>query len=338
MAQWTLAVRPSGKPVTTLTTARLQQEPSFSISEKSRGDAVADGALDSACDHGASHGRWLLDVSTGKYRWEFLPYAPPLPPPSHWVSALASRGIREINFVGDSHQRFLMLHLAYLIIHTVNDSHVDYHGDISISVPGPAPAYDTAPRGDDVALDVRRGLRGRGGMNQQQEQQKWREFGGLKLNFYWVDGIYQNGQFGCERRGFYSGREDSFPNISKTADVTIIDAGAWSGLLCQEPERAYSVHLPAFLEWANGQRRKAEEHHQSEYVKLQTADLDVAYLATDGGSGEAKPGPSPREGRGPRVPVWPESRPPGGEGDRGSPCGLRAVPQGGKGTEGPRVA
>ncbi|CAI5958001.1 unnamed protein product [Closterium sp. NIES-65] len=178
MAQWALAVRPSGKPVTSLPAARLQHEPSFSLSEAAKGPAVADGVLGSACDHGAAHGRWLLDVSTGKYRWEFFPCAAPLPPPSHWVSALASRGIREINFVGDSHQRFLMLHLAYLLTHRVNDSHVDYHGDISISVPGPAPANDVAPQGGgESASGVRWGLRGENDGTQQREQQNSRSLG-----------------------------------------------------------------------------------------------------------------------------------------------------------------
>ncbi|CAI5484028.1 unnamed protein product [Closterium sp. Yama58-4] len=202
MAQWTLAVHPSSKPITSrLPVARVQQGASFSLSETERGDAVADGMLGSACDHGASHGRWLRDGSTGNYSWEFYPCAPPLPPPSHWVSALASGGIREINFVGDSHQRLLMLHLAFLLTHSVNDSHVGYHGDISIAVPDPATAHDTyntAPRGDDVAASVRGGLREENGVNQQQDQEKQRQFEGLKLNFYWVDGIYQNGQFGCQ--------------------------------------------------------------------------------------------------------------------------------------------
>ncbi|CAI7888402.1 unnamed protein product [Closterium sp. NIES-54] len=173
MAQWTLAVRPSSKPSTTLPAARVQQEPSFSLSEAAKREAVADGALGSACDHGASHGRWLLDVRTGKYR--------------------------EINFVGDSHQRFLVLHLAYLMTHRVNASHVDYHGDISISVPGLAPANDAAPQGGgESASGVRWGLRGENDRTQQREQQIQQEFGELKLNFYWVDGIYKNGQFGCE--------------------------------------------------------------------------------------------------------------------------------------------
>ncbi|CAI5984460.1 unnamed protein product [Closterium sp. NIES-64] len=98
------------------------------------------------------------------FRWRFFPCASPVPPPSQWVEALAARGIREISFVGDSHQRFLMLFLNYLVMHDVDDALWKFHGDIVINIPPPKGRADLKP---------------------------------LKLNFYWVDGMYHNDEYGC---------------------------------------------------------------------------------------------------------------------------------------------
>ncbi|CAI5473390.1 unnamed protein product [Closterium sp. Yama58-4] len=138
-------------------------------------------------------GRWLSEGH--KYRWRFYPCASPLPPPSQWVEALQARGIREISFVGDSHQRFLMLFINYLVMHDVDDALWKFHGDIVINIPPPKERTDLKP---------------------------------LKMNFFWVDGTYQNGEYGCDCRGFWSHRNDSFPEFSDSADVTIIDGGFWA--------------------------------------------------------------------------------------------------------------
>ncbi|CAI5478306.1 unnamed protein product, partial [Closterium sp. Yama58-4] len=92
--------------------------------------------------------------------WTFFPCAPPLSPPSRWISDLRRRGIREINMVGNSHQRVLASHLHFLL-----SGHVDarlFYAHASHTL---------------VAT------------NAQKET--------LRINFYWVDGIYRNGEFGC---------------------------------------------------------------------------------------------------------------------------------------------
>eukprot|EP00897_Mesotaenium_endlicherianum_P003644 jgi/Mesen1/3307/ME000191S02447 len=50
----------------------------------------------------------------------------------------------------------------------------------------------------------------------------------LRINYYWVDGVYHNGEFGCRNRGSYSGRPKDFPVYSPTSDVIVADGGAWS--------------------------------------------------------------------------------------------------------------
>ncbi|CAI5501519.1 unnamed protein product [Closterium sp. Naga37s-1] len=113
------------------------------------------------CDQAVA-GRWLH--VNNAYRWRFFPCASPVPPPPQWVEALQARGIREISFVGDSHQRFLMLFINYLVMHDVDDALWKFHGDIVINLPPPKGRTDLKP---------------------------------LKLNFYWVDGMYHNDEYGC---------------------------------------------------------------------------------------------------------------------------------------------
>ncbi|GJP41439.1 hypothetical protein CLOM_g1118 [Closterium sp. NIES-68] len=174
------------------------------------------------CDQSVA-GRWLVEQNA--YRWRFYPCASPLPPPFQWVEALQARGIREISFVGDSHQRFLMLFINYLVMHDIDDALWKYHGDIVIKVPPPKGRRDLQP---------------------------------LRLNFFWVDGMYQNGEYGCVRRGFWSHRNDSFPEVSASADVTIIDGGFWTACQCNESEQAFNKHLPEYVSWA---RRQLDRLH-----------------------------------------------------------------------------
>ncbi|CAI5477558.1 unnamed protein product [Closterium sp. Yama58-4] len=177
MGQWVLTVLPSTEPATE-PAAAAESHPSSKIPQ----DAT-DGP-DSPCDH-SIHGRWLFTPQQKAYTWQLYPCAQPLPPTSQWVSALQSRGISEINFVGDSHLRFLFHHLYFLLTGKANASTVKLHGDIRLVVPPPSP-----------------------------------ELQPLKLNFYWIGGIYVDGPFGCVKKESRITSLDrlKFPAISTTAD------------------------------------------------------------------------------------------------------------------------
>ncbi|CAI5476276.1 unnamed protein product, partial [Closterium sp. Yama58-4] len=112
----------------------------------------------SPCAHSIP-GRWMKGRS-GKYIWAFFPCAPSESPPSRWIEQLASRGIREINIVGDSHQRVLALHLHWLLSgeadKRIRKGHLDFSKE---------------------------------SRNERNES--------MRINFYWVDGIYRNDEFGC---------------------------------------------------------------------------------------------------------------------------------------------
>ncbi|GJP51506.1 hypothetical protein CLOM_g10672 [Closterium sp. NIES-68] len=194
------------------------------------------------CSQGDS-GRWLWQDD--HYRWVPYPCAPPIPPPSQWASALLARGFREVSFVGDSHQRFLFLHLLFLLSGHVNASLVKSHREMS---------YLVGRAGQVRMLQ--------GGPEEQVGEEE-RLSMPLKLNFYWVDGIYENDHYGCTNRGRFSGRDSSFPSISTTADVTIFNGGFWTAAFCQHAERALGVYLPAYLEWAFFQL----EHTQNQRSK-----------------------------------------------------------------------
>eukprot|EP00897_Mesotaenium_endlicherianum_P005192 jgi/Mesen1/4700/ME000241S03738 len=164
----------------------------------------------------AVYARWLL--VDGAYRWTPYPCAPTTPAGA-FVARMHERGVRELNFVGDSHQRTLFHHVYALVSGVTDQSKAGWHGDL---------AY--------VA------------------QQGGRQ---LKMNFYWLDGIYTNHEFGCLHRGEYSKRRSHFPEISRTADVTILNAGHWTWYQCPLPERAWAARLPDFLDWsqANATRK-----------------------------------------------------------------------------------
>ncbi|CAI5462224.1 unnamed protein product [Closterium sp. Yama58-4] len=166
------------------------------------------------CQVSGIKGRWVLS-NTGGYEWRFYPCAPSEPKrPSGWVAQLVRKGIQEINIVGDSHQRVMSFHLRYLLSGVADERMVRSHEDMNFTV-----------------TDERKGKE-------------------LRINFYWVDGIYRNREYGCSLRGQYTHNYHTFPNISTTANVTVIEGGYWAGKWCAEPLQALRARLPEFFIWA----------------------------------------------------------------------------------------
>eukprot|EP00897_Mesotaenium_endlicherianum_P009837 jgi/Mesen1/8882/ME000532S08276 len=180
------------------------------------------------CEFG-EYARWVLGAHElangqagggGGSPWLFKPYrcaADNFVRPEEFVTRLAERGVREISFIGDSHMRSVSRHLQFLLSGTFE---ADRHGNTMWDFRDPATG------------------------------------GTLRVNYYWVDGIYQNGKHGCTNRGMYTGNIDTFPVYSPTSDVIIVNGAAWSFEFCSEPERAYVSHLPKFLEWQLAQPHK----------------------------------------------------------------------------------
>ncbi|CAI5995825.1 unnamed protein product [Closterium sp. NIES-65] len=204
-------------------------------------DTISPSNLATPCTPGSIPGRWKKD-SSGNYSWTFFPCAPPLSPPSHCISDLRRKGIREVNIVGDSRQRLLAGHMHFL---------QDYER--------PNHTLQSSNANKDT----------------------------FKINFYWIDGIYCNGEFGCgspcsilflllftaqhpsqhhvpdhqlatadvrhpggSDRGKNSNCTDTFPSVvSPTADVTMLNTGARSDRFYAEPIKAMRAHLPEFLNW-----------------------------------------------------------------------------------------
>ncbi|CAI5529506.1 unnamed protein product [Closterium sp. Naga37s-1] len=166
------------------------------------------------CQVSGIKGRWVLSKTSG-FEWRFYPCSPKEPKrPSGWVAQLVRKGIQEINIVGDSHQRVLSFHLRYLLSGFADERMVRSHEDMNFTV-----------------TDERSGKQ-------------------LRINFYWVDGIYRNREYGCSLRGQYTHNYHTFPNISTTANVTVIEGGYWAGKWCAEPLQALRARLPEFFIWA----------------------------------------------------------------------------------------
>ncbi|CAI7868151.1 unnamed protein product, partial [Closterium sp. NIES-54] len=108
----------------------------------------------------------------------------------------------------------------------------------------PAAAVASVPTGDGASL----------GMSSLAAEQR-----PLKLNFYWIAGIYNIGQYGCKKK--FSNQGGPFPTISSAADVTIINGGTWIHGFCDAPEDAFGFFLPRFLRWAYLQLQAARKWH-----------------------------------------------------------------------------
>ncbi|CAI6003837.1 unnamed protein product [Closterium sp. NIES-64] len=98
-----------------------------------------------------------------------------------------------------------------------------------------------------------------------------------------MDGIYRNDEFGCTHRGAFSQHYDSFPNISLSSDVIIINSGYWAGKRCLHPLSALSTHLPEYLAWAQSQAASAAAS------AAQASSAAVAAAATATNLGDPSP-------------------------------------------------
>ncbi|CAI6004996.1 unnamed protein product [Closterium sp. NIES-64] len=284
VAEWTLTVFPS--VATAPSSSVFIPFADSSTSNDSIRIESSDGAdyneyQDTPCDHSA-YGRWFFDPPKGKYTWQLYPCAQPLPPPCEWISALQSRGIYEVNIVGDSHQRFLFNYLFFLLTGEAYESDAKKYDNMMREVmpsrppsppllppSPPAPSASSPARPTTSASDPVSGTfappspsaasalaadvpatpaattsapateEASHGSNSSQAA----ELRPLKLNFYWLAGIYNVGQHGCKKGLLKDGRW--FPKVSPAADVTIIDGGSWTHAFCELCSFDIDIRTPA---------------------------------------------------------------------------------------------
>ncbi|CAI5528619.1 unnamed protein product [Closterium sp. Naga37s-1] len=211
LVSWPLTVLPRTAPNSTAQAQQTRLSLPQQGSSPSQAYPEPDSDLPSSPCIGASvPARWKM--RNGLYRWEPFFCTHKELPASRWIAALEQRGIREISIVGDSHQRFLTAHLYYLLTGRADMRMKKWRDNL----------FYTAEDGEG------------------------RE---LKINFYWIDGIYSNGKFGCSHRGITTRRETQYPNISSTADVTLFEGGYWGASFCKQPLKALRVYLREFVRW-----------------------------------------------------------------------------------------
>eukprot|EP00475_Leptophrys_vorax_P023861 TRINITY_DN32853_c0_g2_i1.p1 TRINITY_DN32853_c0_g2~~TRINITY_DN32853_c0_g2_i1.p1 ORF type:complete len:571 (-),score=46.74 TRINITY_DN32853_c0_g2_i1:150-1748(-) len=79
---------------------------------------------------------------------------------------------------------------------------------------------------------------------QELEPMQW-----VQLTYYWVDGIFRNGEDGCSSRGKFSGRTEDFPTIDPIPDILVANSGHWTMAKCSKPEKAWARSLPHYIDW-----------------------------------------------------------------------------------------
>ncbi|GBG89556.1 hypothetical protein CBR_g49345 [Chara braunii] len=157
---------------------------------------------------------------TNGYRWEFFDCAKQVDAVG-FVEAMAAKGIREISFVGDSHNRRLYHHVAYLLTGSVKYSERIAHNDLSrdVSVVG-------------------------GGRRVN-----------LTLRFIFVPGLWDgSGSYGCPVEANFERRRTT-PHLP-SGGLFVFNSAHWTYTFCREPEMAYARYLPDYLEWG---RRLADQ-------------------------------------------------------------------------------
>ncbi|GBG68497.1 hypothetical protein CBR_g3041 [Chara braunii] len=186
--------------------------------DNDNGDAHNDVNVNDDDDDGTSGGSTNGHVAS--FRWQFFDCAKQVDA-LEFVAAMASKGIGEISFVGDSHNRRLYHHVCFLLTGHVNSSERVAQIDLSRHV----------------------SLVGEGGRRSN-----------LTLRFLFVPGIWDgSGAYGCPLDSF--GRRKEPPNLPSTG-LFVFNAAHWEYELCLEPEMAYARYLPTYLEWG---RRLAKQ-------------------------------------------------------------------------------
>ncbi|GJP51810.1 hypothetical protein CLOM_g10945 [Closterium sp. NIES-68] len=134
-------------------------------------------------------------------------------------------GVWEVNVIGDSHMRGLIVHLWSMHTGMSHNMTLVRHGDISytLNVTAPEAAGDAPAGGNEVKEGV------------------------IRVKYNWLDGIYDNNVAGCTRRGRYSNHTTTYPTPSPTADVTVVGTGHWTFEFCSDGAVAYPHYLPHFL-------------------------------------------------------------------------------------------
>lgn len=67
----------------------------------------------------------------------------------------------------------------------------------------------------------------------------------------------------------------SRPDLSPTADVTVVEAGYWTGAECERPEFAFTDHLPAFFRWLEEEGKKTQRPRPPLLVYRSTPPRDT---------------------------------------------------------------
>lgn len=131
-----------------------------------------------------------------------------LQPLETFAGALLRKGIQEVSLVGDSHFRTIFTQLQTMIDGS-------FSGDLQ----------------DDRLWYIYDKKLGKS----------------LRLNLYWMPGIYKDGEFGCERK--LTVGDPPWKQFSNTSDVIVLGASSWTIAFCKDPIGSYTRQLPQFMKW-----------------------------------------------------------------------------------------
>lgn len=220
------------------------------------------------CDTSAVPARWLMIGR--EYRWTTYSCAPALPAAKDIPALLAEKGIKEINFVGDSRLRVMGMHVFhYLSSDPQNQGepmfpfqNISKRGNFSFYIPLVRSVDGHGAMGAKDLLEAGEGDVSQAGSRfrpQKVLRGAYRKSPGsfLRLNFYWSDFVERDGDFGCKRPVADFRPGPNTLSVPRPADVTFINVGTWTGAFCVEPELALGPHMHKALEWASGQAQKA---------------------------------------------------------------------------------
>ena len=79
----------------------------------------------------------------------------------------------------------------------------------------------------------------------------------IELVYLKIEGIYDNGEFGCIGRGKFTGRVKFEPHGMKVNDIVLISEAHWTMAFCEKDKySAYKYYLPKFLDFYSLENQK----------------------------------------------------------------------------------